>query len=183
MRNATRQGARGRVSPATIIASLALFFSLAGTGIAASGYRISSLWQIAPKVRRELRGTQGPVGPAGPQGPIGISMGIQGPRGPQGPQGPVGTTHLAVKYEPSSMTTPVAAGQTTLLRAFCTTGEQVIAGGYTQPADSTGITVYQSTPDPLAQSDPLHNDWEVMVRNDTSNTQTVQLTVTAICAS
>lgn len=66
-----------RISPATVIASLALFFSLTGAGIAATGYRITSIWQIAPKVRHELRGARGPegaVGPAGSPAPAGASV-------------------------------------------------------------------------------------------------------------
>jgi hypothetical protein len=66
-----------RPSPTTIIACLALFFSLTGTGIAASRYIITSTAQIKPSVRRALHGTEGPQGIAGPQGPT-------GPMGPAG---------------------------------------------------------------------------------------------------
>jgi hypothetical protein len=48
-----------------VIASVALFFSLGGAGMAATGYRVTSIWQIAPKVRAELRGARGPQGPQG----------------------------------------------------------------------------------------------------------------------
>jgi len=54
-----------RPSPTTIIACLALFFSLAGTGIAASRYIITSTSQIKPSVRRALHGAEGARGPAG----------------------------------------------------------------------------------------------------------------------
>ena len=75
-------------SPATIIASVALFFSLGtGAGIAAQHYLITSLSQISPKVRHELRGRMGPAGPTGPQGAQG-PIGQTGPQGPQGPQAP-----------------------------------------------------------------------------------------------
>lgn len=86
-----------RPTPATIIASAALFFSLAGTGIAAQHYLITSLSQIAPKVRQELRGAQGPQGPRGPQG-------VPGPTGQQGPQGVPGLQGVAGQ----SYTTPGA---------------------------------------------------------------------------
>jgi hypothetical protein len=78
-----RSTMRNRISPTTIIASVALFFSLTGAGLAATGYRITSLWQIAPKVRHELRGQCGPQGPAGPQG----GPGQQGATGPEGQTG------------------------------------------------------------------------------------------------
>ena len=52
-------GRRGRgmrrLSPATVIASVALFFSLAGTGLAAQHYLITSVSQIKPSVQQDLR--------------------------------------------------------------------------------------------------------------------------------
>lgn len=59
---------RKRISPATLIASVALFFSLGGASLAASHYLITSIHQIKPSVRGQLRGAQGPQGPAGPAG-------------------------------------------------------------------------------------------------------------------
>jgi hypothetical protein len=72
---------KGRVSPTVVIASVALFFSLAGTGIAASRYLITSKSQIAPSVLRQLR-PRGPIGPAGPNGATGstIRSNHSGPR-------------------------------------------------------------------------------------------------------
>jgi hypothetical protein len=71
---------RRRISPAMLVALLALFFSLTGAGMAATGFRITSLSQIAPNVRHELRGARGPRGFTGAAGP-------QGPAGPQGAPG------------------------------------------------------------------------------------------------
>ena len=45
---------RKTISPATVISCVALFFSLAGTGIAASRYLITSASQIKPTVRAAL---------------------------------------------------------------------------------------------------------------------------------
>jgi hypothetical protein len=73
---------RGRKpSPAMIVACLALFVALGGTGIAASRYIITSTRQIRPRVLKALRGNTGPRGPVGPAGPA-------GPRGPAGFPGP-----------------------------------------------------------------------------------------------
>lgn len=43
-----------RVSPATVISCVALFFSIGGVGLAAQHYRITSLHQIKPSVRHQL---------------------------------------------------------------------------------------------------------------------------------
>jgi hypothetical protein len=69
-----------------VVAWLALFFSLAGTGLAANHYIITSTSQIKPSVRRALRGPEGPQGNPGPMGPMG-PMGPGGPRGLQGEKG------------------------------------------------------------------------------------------------
>jgi hypothetical protein len=82
----------------TVIASLALFFALGGTAIAAQHYLITSTSQIKPSVLAKLKGNtgangaQGPQGPTGPDGSQGSAgpSGLQGPAGPTGPQGPTG---------------------------------------------------------------------------------------------
>lgn len=76
-------------TPATIIASVALFFSLVGTGIAADHYLITSLSQIAPKVRHELRGERGPQGIPGIPGIPG-TPGLNGNNGINGAPGAPG---------------------------------------------------------------------------------------------
>lgn len=60
-----------RTSPATIIASLALFVSLGGTSFAAQHYLINSVGQIKPSVRHALQGSRGPQGPPGAVGASG----------------------------------------------------------------------------------------------------------------
>jgi len=88
-------------SPPTIIATIALFFSMGGASLAvASHYLITSTSQIKPSVVRQLQhgaaakvitGPSGAAGPAGAQG----STGAPGPAGlagnaVEGPHGPVG---------------------------------------------------------------------------------------------
>ena len=72
---------RLRVSPATVIAGLALVFAMTGGAYAAKKYLITSTKQISPSVLKSLQGKAGPAG----------ANGVQGPAGPAGPQGPAGT--------------------------------------------------------------------------------------------
>ena len=69
-----------------VVAVIALVFALTGTA-AATGYTITNIHQIQPRVLAQLRGSRGPQGPPGPQGP----QGPQGLQGLQGPQGNPGT--------------------------------------------------------------------------------------------
>ncbi len=76
-------------SPAMVVACLALFVALGGTGYAASGALSNGgPATVAKKHRRTvLRGPRGPRGPRGLTGPTGP----QGPAGAAGAQGPAGT--------------------------------------------------------------------------------------------
>ena len=85
---------RTRFTPATVLASIALFVALAGTATAGTalitGAQIKNgsigLADLNPAAKVALRGQNGPAGPAGANG----AAGPQGPGGPQGPQGPQG---------------------------------------------------------------------------------------------
>ena len=60
---------RKHLSPAMIIALIALFFALTGGAFAAQRYIITSTKQIKPSVLTQLRGKTGPKGAQGPTGP------------------------------------------------------------------------------------------------------------------
>jgi Collagen triple helix repeat (20 copies) len=81
-----------RVSPAGMIATLALIFAMSGGAYAASKYVITSTKQIKPSVLKTLQGKTGPAGAPGPAGPAGAqgAQGAQGPAGPAGSQGSQG---------------------------------------------------------------------------------------------
>jgi hypothetical protein len=74
-------------SPATVIASLALFVALGGTGYAVTRLPANSV-TTRQVVNHSLLGVDFKAGqiPRGPQGPAGPA----GPAGPQGPAGPAG---------------------------------------------------------------------------------------------
>jgi hypothetical protein len=71
-----------------IVAWIALFVALGGTGLAASHYIITSTKQIKPSVLRSLQGHAGASGPAGKNGVAGAT----GATGATGERGPAGTT-------------------------------------------------------------------------------------------
>lgn len=126
-----------RISPATLIASVALFFSLTGAGMAASGYRITSLFQIAPKVRHALRGERGPSGPAGAAAPAAANR-IVGTSLWFAPPG----ASIAQSQE-ADMTASRPAGSVV---AQCPSGSYALEGGYT----GNGEAVTSSVPNTLA---------------------------------
>jgi hypothetical protein len=80
---------RIRVSPASVIATLALVFAMTGGAYAAGHFIITSTKQISPKVLKALKGKVGATGATGAQGPAGPT-GATGPGGPQGPPGATG---------------------------------------------------------------------------------------------
>jgi hypothetical protein len=75
---------RLRVSPAGVLATVALVFALTGGAYAAGRYVITSTKQIKPSVLKSLKGNAGPAGRAG-------APGAAGPAGPTGPTGPAGS--------------------------------------------------------------------------------------------
>jgi Collagen triple helix repeat (20 copies) len=80
---------RSRVSPSTVIATVALVFAMAGGAYAAGRYVITSTKQISPKVLKSLQGKAGAAGAKGAAGANGAA-GATGPAGPAGPGGAAG---------------------------------------------------------------------------------------------
>jgi hypothetical protein len=80
---------RLRLTPSTVIATLALVFAMTGGAYAAGKYLVTSTKQIKPSVLKQLQGKAGPAGAAGAVGPAGAA-GPAGPTGPAGAAGPAG---------------------------------------------------------------------------------------------
>lgn len=137
-----------RFSPPMMVACTALFFSIGGTGFAAERYLITSVSQIKPSVRTQLRGKRGLRGPAGPAGPRGLqgASGATGPTGPQGPEGP--GFDWSREYMVSSQATSAsnllnADGSKKTFAAKCSYPDRLVAGGYQQ----TGADIDAAIPD------------------------------------
>lgn len=157
MTNSNRkQGARGRISPATLIASAALFFSVAGTGFAASHYLITSVHQIKPSVRHALRGKQGP-------------QGAQGVIGPQ-----------QVTYVQSAVVS-IAPNSALDVTALCPSGSKAIGGGWRElvggggpnpPSANTSVHAWGNSPS-------SQSTWVAQLQND--STSSVPVYAIAAC--
>jgi len=187
-RRITRMG-----SPATLIAVVALFFSLAGTGIAASGYLITSVHQIKPNVVAQLRGNQGQAGQTGPQGLKGDTgpAGPQGPVGEAGPQGPKGDSASAVVMTYDAGTTQTLPPYGTGLvapscvrsGAYAVNGwlwvEQQDAAGRWQKVDPSNGEIEVTG---WGQGTKVaYQSWALSFKNTTSNTY--EVTPYAVCVS
>jgi hypothetical protein len=148
---------RVRISPATVIASLALVFAMTGGAYAASKYVITSAKQIKPSVLAQLKGkagangaqgAPGAQGPAGPQGPAGAKgeNGANGTKGTDGKDGvsvtgsvePAGANCKAggSKFVASSGTTYACNGEK---------GKEGTFGGQSLPAGKTLTGVYAAS--------------------------------------
>jgi hypothetical protein len=166
-----------RPSPAAIIASVALFFSMTGAGLAASRYLITSVNQIKPSVRHALaqntsRDLRGPVGPQGATG----AQGMQGPIGPMGPAGPTGSVTALNTSSTGAMILitgllgaprSVIPGARDTADVQCPGQYQAIAGAF---KSAGGLVVETQS----FHSDTLNYAWTVSAANIGSTTATWQ---------
>jgi hypothetical protein len=84
---------RKRMTPATVIATVALIFAMTGGAYAANKFLITSTKQISPKVLKALKGANGKTGANGLAGPVGAAgVGTPGAQGPAGAAGAKGET-------------------------------------------------------------------------------------------
>lgn len=78
-----------RLTPGVVLGVIAVVLALGGSAFAAKNYLITSKDQIAPSVRKALKGNTGKTGKTGKTGAVGPTgaEGKEGPRGPEGPRG------------------------------------------------------------------------------------------------
>lgn len=153
-----------RISPSLAISLIALFFSLTGAGFAATGYRITSIWQISPKVRHALRGHRGERGPAGQPG----APGPPGAQGPAGPAGIVDPSKLVFRESLPVRLDPTGLVQTSVT-ADCPPGYFPLNGGYITPNPDVVLVIADWQP-------PQTNVWDTdaMIAPDATSGGTIQ---------
>jgi hypothetical protein len=130
---------RARVTPATVIASIALLVSLTGTSVAAvsqlsknsvgtAQLKKSAVTSAKVKngslLRADFKSGQIPAGARGPAGPAG-PQGAQGPQGPQGLQGLTGATGSVTK-----LTATLASTGSTTRQQNVTSSAKLGTGAY-----------------------------------------------------
>jgi hypothetical protein len=156
-----------RITPAFVLAMLALFIALAGTATAGTAVLITGkqikngsigLADISVSAKRALKGQRGP-------------QGIAGPAGTAGPAGlPGGFDPAKVSYVTGSTVT-FAPGEIGFAHATCPAGTTVIGGGYYASIASVA-------------ADKTYGDgrtWSALINNDTSIS--VDVNAHAVCAA
>jgi hypothetical protein len=156
-------------SPAVAIASVALFFSLAGTGLAASKYLITSTSQIKPSVLKDLKGKEGPAGQQGPAGAAGAA----------GAAGTFSTSNVTEVTGALASMCAYGGGSCDVGNsvAVCPAGATVLSGGWI----GGSIPPIEAT---VGDNGPIGNgtEWEVIMANNTAYS-TPSFTAYAICAT
>lgn len=133
--------ARGRLTYANVMSSIAVFLVVAGgSAFAASQLGKESvgtkqlkkeavtLAKIKQAAKNSLKGATGPAGPAGPQGKQG-DRGPQGERGLQGLQGLQGIPGVA-ELERVTGTTGSSTASPKSLTVSCAPGKKILSSGF-----------------------------------------------------
>jgi hypothetical protein len=190
-----------RVSPAMVIACVALIAALTGTSYAAGLLPAGSVGTaqlkadavVSSKVKdhsllaADFKAGQLPAGPMGPAGAAGPS-GAQGPAGPTGPAGstgpagPAGAAGFASLTYVSEDFGPFPAHTQYGGEAVCTNGQHAVGGGVlaggSNPGDQAVNSSYPS--DGTGSGDQGNSAWTAYVDNNSSTDQ--GFTVYAVCA-
>jgi hypothetical protein len=170
---------RKRITPATLIAVLALVLAMTGGALAAKKYVITSTKQISPSVLKKLTGSPGPQGASGAKGDPGPA-GRDGTNGTNGTNGQTGFTEVlpagksltgtwssnfidtggestAVQFVPISLGIPLSKALTVTDVHFIALGEETgtgdCPGSIEKPVAEPGkLCVYTSTEEVAAES-------------------------------
>jgi hypothetical protein len=154
-----------------IVACVALFLALGGTGYAAGHLSTGGDKERASKQKDQAK--RGPRGKRGLRGP----QGLPGPVGPVGPVGPKGAEAIGLlDYEVAEEASPPEA--TEFGSVQCPPGLNLVGGGV-RPS-SAEQRVVSSYPATVGNVAPGGNRWNAEVSNPTNEAKT--FSVFAICA-
>jgi hypothetical protein len=148
----TRRG-RPRLSYANVAATLALVVAIGGgtAWAAAHHFKISSVGQIKPSVRRALRGHNGSNGSNGAAGATGAT-GLAGAKGATGATGAMGVPGIVTAT--ASSVTLTAVQQSVVSATATTAGNQLVIAQVAasrlpqNPGDSVGCSIVNVTAAP-----------------------------------
>jgi hypothetical protein len=158
---------RAYPSPALVIACVALFVAMGGTGYAATQLSSGQGRAIASKAAK-----RGPRGPRGPQGP----QGLQGTPGAPGKPGSNAFGALTYVTGPASEIPKEEQGS---VLAQCPPGLHVIGGGVESGDETPGESINSSFPS-NAKGEAGNTGWVGFVDNSTGKPQLAS--AYAICA-
>jgi Collagen triple helix repeat (20 copies) len=160
-------------SPAMVVACIALFGAMGGTGYAATNLVTGQDQATASKAKKGPRGKRGPAGPQGPQGPAGLKgdKGDKGEKGATGLTGPSGVPGL----QKITVNQSIGANTTGTVEADCPPGELATGGGSFDGGVSTA-TIYQSAPTLTSPA----TGWEVSYK---TNANAIEAHVYVICTT
>lgn len=180
-----------RPTPGTVLGIIAIVLALSGSAFAAQRYVINSKDQIAPSVRKALKGKQGKqgkVGPVGKTGPQGVpgTTGLAGPAGPIGETGPTGPQG---EPGPSAVTLAFNDGPDTV--PVNTINRQEVGAPIPAPGKYLAIAKIAVTPNGtgevacslLSYANELSGGYDVAYARGDGVTQTLSLTYAGSFAS
>lgn len=182
---------RFRVSPGTVIASLALLVSLGGTSYAVTVLPKNSVGTaqlrnnavVATKVKdgsllaADFKPGQLPAGQNGDKG----DKGDKGDRGATGDAGASGATKVVSRRTDQT----IGAGQFRQSTVSCASGERAVGGGAGSTSEGSGpsLFVQESKPDPIASGSTPTGWVAAAYLSLFSPTPTQSWSVWVICAS
>jgi len=178
------------ITPATVIASLALLFALSGTAVAGAlitGANVKNNSIAGIDILNESLGSKdvrngsllpkdfkGGALPAGQQGPAGPA-GPQGPAGPAGPAGQNGVAGLEIVHS----TTAIDSDGEKTATATCPAGKKVVGGG----GYAAGFLSYPDQLALVANFPPNTTSWRVVGQETTAFAGGWLVRAYAVCAA
>ncbi len=160
-------------SPAMVVACIALFGAMGGTGYAATNLVTGQTQATTSKAKKGPRGKQGPQGPAGAQGPQGPA-GLKGDKGEKGATGQTGPSGVPGLHKVTN-TESIGANTTGTVIVECPAGELATGGGSFDGGVSTAV-IYQSAPTLTSPA----TGWEVSYK---TGANAIEAHVYAICTT